>query len=296
MGGVSTYSDPETTRDTDAPTDLPVIHRAGASSVEPMTAGRDGAGEARRMVIVPRRPGLLRPYEVAQQRPRDELDDVIDDLFGATTDEKPGPFDVGLVVVGLGLAAWGVIFGGPALALWLGIAAIVLGLALPLRAALRRYGWSRTGGLRRRIIDGGLLLDASQPATVALIDAYAHVIQMSCLQGIGDPKRAVTAGHMAVVEVAKYLDGRPPETPSMIRFVSVRTDALEKLTRRMMRSHDRWAAKTAAQLSVPDEVGGGEPAATSPWESLNALGQTEALAELEKLNQQLRRETAVEAD
>ena len=143
MGGVSTYSDPETTKDTDAPTDLPVIHRAGASSVEPMTAGRDGAGEARRMVIVPRRPGLLRPYEVAQQRPRDELDDFIDDLFGDTTDEKPGPFDVGLVVVGLGLAAWGVIFGGPAVALWLGIAAIVL--AWPYRCALRCAGTAGPG-------------------------------------------------------------------------------------------------------------------------------------------------------
>ncbi len=94
------------------------------------------------------------------------------------------------------------------------------------------------------------MLDASHPATVALIDAYAHLIQMSCLQGTGEPKRAVAAGHMAVAEVANYLDGKPPEGPAKTRFVTMRTEAIETLSRQMMRSHDRWAAKTAAEQSL----------------------------------------------
>jgi hypothetical protein len=247
------------------------------------------------MVIVPRRPALLREQEAASQRPRDELDDLIDDLFGTTTDEKPGRFDAGLVLIGLLLVAWAGILGGPGPALWFGIAAILLGLALPVRSALRKYGWTRTGGLRKRILDGGLHLDASHPATVALIDGYAHLIQMSCLQGTGDPKRAVTAGHMAVVEVATYLDGQPPETPAKVRFVTIRTDAIEALTRRMMRSHDRWAAKTASDSAASDEAVV-DQAAISQWEPLNALTRSSALAELENLDHQLRREIADEAD
>jgi hypothetical protein len=245
------------------------------------------------MVIVPRRPGLLREYKARPGRPRDELDEFIDELFGATTEEKPGPFDVGLVVVGLVLAAWAVVLGGPSVALWLGIAALVLGLALPVRAGLRRFGWSRSSGLRRRIIDGGLLLDASTPATVALIDAYAHLIQMSCLQGTGNPKRSVAAGHKAVVEVATYLGGEAPESPSKIRFVELRREAIEALTRQMMRSHERWAARTATPSAAAAEDT--SPAA-SQWESLDALGRTGAISELEDLNQQLRRETAHDTD
>lgn len=271
--------------------------RARETKVTPGMSNGDGGPDtigARRMVIVPRRPGLLREYQT-RQRPRDELDEFIDDLFGATTDEKPGRFDVALVVIGLVLVAWAGLLGGPAPALWFGIAAVVLGLALPVRAALRKYGFGRSDGLRRRILDGGLLLDASHPATVALIDAYSQLIQMSCIQGTGDPKRAVTAGHLAVVEVAKGLDGQPPASPAKVHFVGVRTEAIQALTRQMLRSHDRWVAKTATD---PVGVGhaGDDDTAVSRFESLNALSASGAIAELERLNEQLRRETADESD
>ena len=275
----------------DASSGLPVDPRAGSSPLTMAAGGGAGTDESRRVVAVPRRPSLLREYEAAPRRQRDELDEFIDELFGATIEEQPGRFDALLVIVGLVLIAWAAILGGPAPALWLGIAGIVLGVALPLRALLRRYGSSRSGGLRRRLLDGGLLLDASHPATIALIDAYAHLIQMSCLQGTGDPKRAVTAGHMAVVETATYLDGRPPESPAKIRFVNVRTEAIEALSRQMMRSHDRWAARTAM---APTNVDGArvDPAGKSQFEPLNALSRSGAVSELEKLNDQLRRETA----
>lgn len=252
------------------------------------SADGEASGQAGRTVIVPRRPGLLRDYEAAPQRPRDELDDFIDELFGSTTEEKPGWFDAGLVVVGLVLVAWYALLGGPGLSMWLGVAAFVLGLALPARAALRRYGWSRTGGLRRRIVSGGQLLDASHPATVALIEAYSHLVQMSCLQGTGDSRRVVSAGHMALVEVATHLEGRPPDSPAKARFVNVRTEAIEALARQMMRAHDRWAAQVALDDGL---VRGSEHGSvdTSPWASLDALNRSGAISELEKLNAQLRR-------
>jgi len=278
----------------ETPGHTPVSPSSRTSSLAAGTTEQTSSGERHRMVVVARRPALLREQDGSPQRPRDELDDFIDDLFGATTDEKPGRFDVGLVVIGLALLVWASILGGPGSALWFGFAAILLGLALPVRSAVRRFGRSRTGSLRRRILDGGLLLDATHPATVTLIDAYAHLIQVSCLQGTGDPKQAVSAGHMAVVEVATYLDGEPPATPAKVRFVTIRTDAIEALTRRMLRSHDRWAAKTAIYEPAVDPTEDGQ-AATSQWESLNALTRSGALAELDKLDHQLRREIADEA-
>jgi hypothetical protein len=193
---------------------------------------------------------LLREYQPRSRRPRDEFDDLIDELFGATTNEKPGRFDAGLVVAGLSLAAWATILGGPSAALWIGIAALVLGLALPARAVLRRFDWSPSGGLRRRIVDRGLPLDASQPPTVALIGAYARLMQMSCMQGTGNTKQAVLAGHAAVVEVARRLDGQPPDTPAKVRFVSMRTEALEALTRQMLAFHERWLAQAASRTQA----------------------------------------------
>lgn len=263
----------------------------GASASPEAVATVEQAGtdaRRRRMVIVPRRPGLLRDYEQPSKRPRDELDEFIDDLFGSTTEERPGRFDAGLVVVGIALIAWNVLLGGPGPVLWLGIAALVLGLALPVRAALRTYGWSRSEGLRRRILDRGVLLDASHPVTIALVEAYDHLIQVSCLQGIGDPKRTVAAGHMAVTEVAVHLEGQPPETPSRVRFVKVRTDAIEALSRQMLRSHDRWVARaTPALLDAGDDGEAAAPA--TQFGRLDALARSGAVAELERLNEQLRR-------
>jgi hypothetical protein len=276
-----------------APSSPPAVSHVSEDGPGPETSSERDTGGQRRSVIVPRRPSLLREHETARQRPRDELDDFIDDLFGATIEEKPGRFDALLVSLGLLLITWVAVLDGPTLALWVGIGAIVLGLALPIRAVLRRYGSARTGGLRRRILDGGQLLDASHPATVALIDAYAHLIQMSCLQGTGDPKRAVAAGHMAVAEVATYLDGRPPESPAKVRFVTVRTEGIQALTRQMLRSHDRWAARTAIEQPSQGEARS-DSTTTSQFESLDALARSGALAELERLNDQLRRETADE--
>ena len=200
-----------------------------------------------RTVIVPRRPGPLREYQPRSPRPHDELDDLIDELLGPATDEKPGRFDVGLVVAGLSLLTWATQLGGPSLALWIGIAAMVLGLALPARALLRRFDSSPTGGPRRRIVDRGLLLDASHPTTQGLIGAYERLMQMPRVQGVRDPKQAIAAGHAAVVEVARCLDGQPPDTPAKAQLVLMRTDALAALAHQMQRSDGRYLVGAASQ-------------------------------------------------
>ena len=59
------------------------------------SADASKAADHSRTVIVPRRPGPLRQYQPRSPRPRDELDELIDELFGPTTNEKPGRFDAG---------------------------------------------------------------------------------------------------------------------------------------------------------------------------------------------------------
>ena len=260
------------------------------SSARTPPADASEAAVLPRTVIVPRRPGSLREYQPRSRRRRDELDDLIDELFGPATDEKPGRFDAGLAVVGLSLAAWAIILGGPRVALWIGVSAIVLGLALPARAVLRRFDLSRSGGLRRRTIGRALLLDASQPATVALIDAYARLMQMSCMQGTGNPKQIVSAGHAAVVEVARRLDGQPPDSPAKVRFVSKRTDAMEALTRQMLRSHDRWLAQAGIQPPAWAAPTHSAPPADPDRGSIDGPALSSAIAEFDKLNDQLRKE------
>ena len=202
------------------------------------------AGVQPQTVIVPRRPASLRVLQPPTRRQRDELEDLVDDIFGPPIDESPGRFDAGLVVVGLGLAAWAVVGDGPSLTLPIGITAIVLGLALPVRTMLR---WFRTHavGLRRRVVEPGMPLDASHPATQALIAAHARLLQSSSTRTARNPELAVAAGHSGVIEVGRLLEGRPPSTPAEIRLVWTRTAELHALTDQMLRPDDRRPGPTA---------------------------------------------------
>src|SRR4029078_12719494 len=72
---------------------------------------RDDArlGNEGHFVLVPHVPGpLLRP---ASARQRDELDDLVDDLFGEPDERGPSAVDAVLVVAGLGLTAWAALSG-----------------------------------------------------------------------------------------------------------------------------------------------------------------------------------------
>jgi hypothetical protein len=245
-----------------SPASTPVVRSADAleASTHPRT------------VIVPLRPGSLREYEPRSERPRDELDDLIAELFGPETDERPGLFDAGLAVAGLSLATWAIVLGGPSVALWAGIAAIVLGLALPARAVLRRFGRAPSGGPRRRTGDQGFPLDASHPATLALIDAHARLMQVSSMKGRGHPDQVVSAGHEAVVEVARRLAGQPPDTPEKVRLVSMWTDALEALTQRVLRSDASGTHPTPRRSPVerrwmPSGAQAGSPTPRGPTTS-----------------------------
>src|SRR6187431_1809141 len=88
------------------------------------------------MVVVPRRPGPLRQLDGGDRAP-DELDAVLDDLFGAPDTRGPSLTDAVLVGGGLAVAVAGAVLGSrPAVVV--GLVALALGLVLPARAAWQR--------------------------------------------------------------------------------------------------------------------------------------------------------------
>ena len=101
----------------------------------PMATALD-PGEQRaeaRFLVVPPDPGPLRSF-TRPASDRDELDDLVDDLFGEPSDERAGAFDIGLVVAGVAGLAWAVLGGG--------IAPLALGVVLLASAwRCRRSGW-----------------------------------------------------------------------------------------------------------------------------------------------------------
>ncbi|HEX8582233.1 MAG TPA: hypothetical protein VF640_07885 [Acidimicrobiales bacterium] len=197
------------------------------------------------LVVVPPAPGpLVRPDGA---RRRDELDDLVDELF-PDSDEGPGWFDGVLVAGGGGLTAWGALAGGPAIALALGPVALALGCVLPARAM-----W-RAGRRRRReaTLGRGLPLDAADPSTARLVAAYERLLAAAG----GQRADAVAAGHGALSEVASLLRGRPPSSERERSYVAERAAAIEDLAAALAAAPDR-SALLAAREELDEATGTG---------------------------------------
>lgn len=184
----------------------------------------------RALVIVPWRPGPLLELPAEPSRQRDDLDEVLDALFGEPTREGPGLFDIGLIAGGTALAAAaGFAHLAAGLAVF-GAVLAALGLVLPVRDLWQRAARHRA---RRRLdasLGQGLLLDAGDPLTGGLAGAYRHLTSL-CTGAGGLGEDALEAAHLAMVEVAGVLQGRPPRGAAEQEYVTTRAHALETLAR-----------------------------------------------------------------
>ena len=159
----------------------------------------------RNFVVVPHRPGPLLSLDTGRsQRARDDLDELIDDLF-PDVDERPGWFDAVLVVVGAGLLAWAWTGEPPGVVTVLGVVALALGCILPMRAAWRRARRRREHRRRNGLLEQGVPIDVSSPSAAALVSAYEDLLRLANRSGseFGDP--AISAAHDALREVASLL-------------------------------------------------------------------------------------------
>ena len=183
------------------------------------------------LVVVPHTPGpLVRPDTTGpggtRRRDRDDLDELIDELF-PDTDEPPGGFDAAVLVAGAALVGWAVAADGPTWALVVGIGCVALGLVLPLRWLWRRAVASRAGRRRSAVLARGVPLRTDDPDTARLVRAYDDLLALAASPGVPAPVDA--AAHGALLEVATLLDGRPVGSPAERTYVTTRTAAIEDL-------------------------------------------------------------------
>jgi hypothetical protein len=232
------------------------------------SGGGDLGGE---LVVVPAVPGpviAVDPHGAG--RSRDDLDDLIDDLL-PDTDERPGWFDAGLLVVGITLLAVGLVAGVPAFFVVVGVAALTLGCVLPLRTAWRRVDGGRRTRRRSGLLAAGVPFDISSPTTNRLVSAYETLLALDGARADGGP--AVAAAHGALLEAATLLGGRTPESARERDYVESRAAAVEALVEALTPSvaEDATAVDAATLVEARAEVEG--------IAGLNSVTRLEELAE-----------------
>ena len=243
----------------------------------------------RQIVVVPRTPGPLRLLDDAGAARGDDLDVMIDEVFGPSTDEGPGLFDVVLVLGGLALVAWSWLSGGAGPWFIIGVTAIVLGVALPARSLVRATRERRIVRRQRRVLRAGHALDASDATVGALVGSYDSLQHAATLPGVPVGSAAVEAGHAALLEVASLLDGRPPLSDEEREYVERRTKAIRDLTAQIVRGSRAWQrARMRDDTDVTEGARERAAAVARAREELEAGTGVGAVDELERLRTHLR--------
>jgi type IV secretory pathway VirB2 component (pilin) len=236
------------------------------------------------------------PLQAGAAGPRDELDALVDDVFGPSTDERPGPFDLLLVIAGVILLAWAVLTGAASWVAVVAVVAIVLGLALPARSVVRRYRGAAAARRMRSAGRRGYVLDVTAGSTADLLRAHEELGAAAALPGSVYGERALDAAHEALVEVASLLEGSPPAVPAQDEYVAKRARAIATLSRQLQDAHRTWLAgraETAAEEAERRERW--VTAVTQARDELQAEDRQGSLARLARLTTRLEREAGDDA-
>lgn len=190
-------------------------------------AGDSGSTDDNQLVVVPAQPGPLIRF-ASHSREADELDELIEELFGAADDERPGLFDIGLLLIGVTAVGWAAFGGGPTVVLVLGLLAIGLGLILPIRLVWRTLRQRGIDRRRQALLSRGVPLRLGHPVTDELAQAYDNVVGVAALV----PEHggaALRLAHVALVESATLLEGSVPATAKEQEYVARRAAAVIRL-------------------------------------------------------------------
>jgi len=179
-------------------------------------------------VIVPAWPGPLVGLGDLE-RGRDEIDELLDDVFGEPDDRGPGPVDAVLVVGGLGAIVGGQAASLPVVVTVCGAAAVGLGVVLPLRSLWRRVGSARRTKRLRSLLGNGRFLRTDHASIEQLLAAHQRLLSVSARLATAPRARVHSVAHAALVEVAALLSGRTPVAAVEVDYVAARTRALEAL-------------------------------------------------------------------
>jgi protein-S-isoprenylcysteine O-methyltransferase Ste14 len=189
-------------------------------------------------------------------------------------------FDVALVVAGLAVLGWSLLAGaGGGAAVVVGVCLLLLGVALPARAALRAGRSRRVARREREAVGSGLALDVADPSLNTLVASYEGLRTAAGLPGVAVGTEAVEAGHAALLEVASLLAGRTPTTDEERAYVDRRTAAIRDLTAQLSRRYRDWQRSRPAAEPMADKTA----AVVRARDELEAATGTGAVTELERL-------------
>lgn len=178
------------------------------------------------VVVVPDRPGSLRRLPGA--RTPDEVDELLDELFGPADDGGPGVADAVLATGGGAAVVTGLVVSAPVV-LGLGVGAVVLGSILPARSLYRQVRSRRLAARRAEVLGAGTPLRVSPGPVAALVAAHDALFARAADDPDAVGAEARAAAHAAVADVAAVLGGSAPAGAEEVGFVTERADALVAL-------------------------------------------------------------------
>jgi hypothetical protein len=188
------------------------------------------------VVLVPRRPGpLLLPDPPSTARDRDEIDDVVDELFGPDPGGAAGPMDAVLLLGGLGLLAWSELLLRSTGWTVVAVCMIVLGSILPIRSLWRRAEAWRAGRRGRAGSAHGVALSLDDPLQRDLVVAYRELLQVAEHPSAPFRPDALSAAHLALIEAATLVDTSGPPSAADVEYVERRVAAIRDLAAELRR-------------------------------------------------------------
>lgn len=182
------------------------------------------------VVVVPTEPGPLRRLPGA--RTPDEVDELLDDLFGPADDGGPGVADAVLATGGGAAVVAGLVLSAPVV-LGVGVGAVLLGSVLPARSLWRQAQQRRLAAQRDDVLGSGTPMRVSPGPVRDLVDAHDALFALveTAPQVVGAEERA--AAHAAAADVAIVLGGASPIGSEEVAFVRERADALTAVVARL---------------------------------------------------------------
>jgi hypothetical protein len=231
--------------------------------------------DVERTVVVPTRPGpVVRLTTVASGR--DEIDELLDDVFGAPDEGGAGLPDAVLLLGGAGAVIAGLTSLAPTWVLGAGTVSFVLGAILPLRTFWRRAAEARRTARLRSTIGDGTLLRTDHPDVAALIAAHDRCAADGARLPAWRRVQVDSVAHAALAEVATLLAGRSITVDAEVRYVQARTRALEVL------------AVALADAADADADGGARQAVVDARAEVEQIAAGSAVSDAEALARSLR--------
>ena len=128
------------------------------------------------------------------------------------------------------------ILGGMLLAFTVLFAAVLLGVGLPIRNAVRDASERRQALRVRVLLDSGAAIAVREASVRGLASAYEELVREADERGAIAPAGALETAHADVVEVATRLRGHAPADPEERTFVDDRAAAIRELTRQVIKA------------------------------------------------------------